>query len=134
MYGRDEVITDITNIVHRFAGHSRNVVRYQHDRSYATNTTSSRAVGYGAARSHSSMTDSISDRSAPDVASLFAKSAESPSYCSGLDGSDMSSTANGRQVGNKDKQGVTVIAVSGAGGVGKSTVLGAVQSMARQNG
>ena len=62
------------------------------------------------------------------------KSNASPSYHSGFDGSDISSNAGRPLINGAQKQGVEIVAITGPGGVGKSTVFNAVQNVARQHG
>ena len=66
--------------------------------------------------------DTLSDTSNPESAdNPGPKSSASPSYCSAVDGSDISSS-NSRMIHNVNgKQNTTVVAVYGAGGIGNYT-------------
>lgn len=120
------MISEMTYIIERFVGLYKSTRSRLHGKSssYATNSNS-------AARNQDSNNDSTGD-SMSDVSGT--KSTASPSYCSALDSSDVSS-ANSRHVAAvNSKQNTTIVAVYGPGGVGKSTVFNAVMTTARQSG
>lgn len=138
IYGRQGVIGEMTYIIQRVSGIYKST-RNRRDKSYSgstmpTITSDNFHVG------NASMSDNLSDHlsvhdtfSAPGVsgAGTGNKSNASPSYCSGFDGSDISSN-NG--TGHRSRQGVEIVSLYGSGGVGKSTIFNAVQNVARQHG
>lgn len=138
IYGRQGIISEMTYIIQRVAGVYKSI-RNRRDKSYSTGSTMPTITSGGEFHaSNGSISDSLSDRLSNNEGSALGgiggtgpKSNASPSYCSGFDGSDISSS-NGRQHSNK--QGVEIVAVAGPGGVGKSTVFNAVQNVARQHG
>lgn len=141
IYGRQATIGEMTYIIQRVAGVYK-CIRSRREKSHSTGSTlqtitSDNFPGGGTA----SVSDSMSDHcSVPDSSSFTGggnvlsavKSNASPSYCSGFDGSDISS-GNGR-IASGNKQGVEIVALAGPGGVGKSTIFSAVQNVARQHG
>ncbi|KAF7722487.1 hypothetical protein EC973_003107 [Apophysomyces ossiformis] len=128
IYGRQNIIAEMTSIIQNVAAVYKSSIQRRHNTHYATS-----AVLSEYRTNSSSIADSVSEVSGVDSASeLEGRSAASPSYCSGLDGSE-ESIANNRVISPK-KQGVEIVAVYGPGGIGKSTLLGAVQNLARQNG
>ncbi|KAG0194465.1 hypothetical protein DFQ28_010548, partial [Apophysomyces sp. BC1034] len=128
IYGRENVIAEMACIIQNVAAVYKSSLLRRHNRSYAPSIMPSETQA-----NSSSTAESISDLSGTDIISgLGGKSAASPSYYSGLDGSD-GSNGTSRVLGLK-KQGVEIIAAYGPGGIGKSTLLSAVQSVARQNG
>ncbi|KAI8374713.1 uncharacterized protein BYT42DRAFT_577365 [Radiomyces spectabilis] len=131
IYGRQSVVVEMTYIIQRVAGLYKSM-RYRRERSQAA--VSSTLPTSDVTGSNASATESMSDMSSShEVASIIGtKSVASPSYCSGLDGSDVSSGTS-RAIGSS-KQGTEIIALYGPGGVGKSTLFNAVQNVARQNG
>ncbi|KAI8638914.1 hypothetical protein BD408DRAFT_446418 [Parasitella parasitica] len=138
IYGRQGIISEMTYIVQRVAGVYKSI-RNRRDKSYSTSSTLRTITSGGDPQaSHASVSDGLSDRLSFNEGSIVGgttgtgtKSNASPSYCSGFDGSDISS-GNGRQHANK--QGVEIVSIAGPGGVGKSTVFNAVQNVARQHG
>ncbi|KAI8987483.1 hypothetical protein BDF20DRAFT_850535 [Mycotypha africana] len=157
IYGRQGTISEMTYIIQRVSGVYKSI-RNRREKTYSTGSTlhtmTSASVAFngtntGSTVNHSVlsgvgassiMSDDLSDRLSNNdttssiVAGTYGtatKSNASPSYCSGFDGSDMSSN-HGR--GPSSKLGVEIVAISGPGGVGKSTVFNAVQTVARQHG
>ncbi|KAI7853030.1 hypothetical protein BDC45DRAFT_174217 [Circinella umbellata] len=137
IYGRHALISEMTYIIERHVNTYKAVTGRNRERSnYGTNssnTNSSTEFLTGNGGVH--MIDTLSDTSSPESADNGErKSTASPSYCSGVDGSDISSS-NTRMVHNVNgKQNTTLVAVYGAGGIGKSTLFNAVQSTARNHG
>lgn len=134
----------MTYIIQRVAGVYKSI-RSRRDKSHSPGSTLQTITSENFHTGNGSVSDCLSDQcSTTDsyngggvpsgVLSSGAgvKSNASPSYCSGFDGSDISS-GNGRIVGGH-KQGVEIVSISGPGGVGKSTIFGAVQNVARQHG
>jgi len=128
----------MTYIIQRVAGVYKSI-RNRRDKSYSTGSTMPTITSGGDFHaSNASVSDGLSDRLSTNEGSALGgtvgagpKSNASPSYCSGFDGSDMSSN-NGRP--HSSKQGVEIVSIAGPGGVGKSTVFNAVQNVARQHG
>ncbi|KAI9021513.1 hypothetical protein CLU79DRAFT_703166 [Phycomyces nitens] len=128
VYGRQSMIVEMTFIIHRVSGVYK-CLRHR-ERSYATSSSYPTTDMHPSNNSTIESTESVS---IPDVVSITGgKSNATPSYCSGLDGSDVSSTT-GRGASKSHKQGTEIIAVYGPGGIGKSTLLSAVQNVARQS-
>ncbi|CEP08745.1 hypothetical protein [Parasitella parasitica] len=142
IYGRQAIISEMTYIIQRVAGVYKSI-RNRRDKSYSTGSTLRTITSGGDPQpSSTSVSDGLSDRLSFNEGSVVGggvggatgtatKSNASPSYCSGFDGSDISS-GNGRQ--HAHKQGVEIVSIAGPGGVGKSTVFNAVQNVARQHG
>lgn len=142
IYGRQAIIGEMTYIIQRIAGVYKSI-RNRREKSHSVGSTLHTITSDNYQVGTASVSDSMSDHcSIPDSGSYTGggailsgagvKSNASPSYCSGFDGSDISS-GNGRiAVGHK--QGVEIVSLSGPGGVGKSTIFGAVQNVARQHG
>jgi len=138
IYGRQGIIGEMTYIIQRVAGVYKSI-RNRRDKSYSTSSTMPTITSGGDFHaSNASVSDSLSDRLSNNEGSALGgtvgagpKSNASPSYCSGFDGSDISS-GNGRP--HSSKQGVEIVSIAGPGGVGKSTVFNAVQNVARQHG
>lgn len=141
IYGRQGIIVEMTYIIERVAGVYKSF-RTRHNKSHSAGSTLPTITSENFHAGNRSMSDGLSDHlSAADssyaiggvnLSGTGTKSNASPSYCSGFDGSDISS-GNGRLSG-AHKQGVEIVSLSGPGGVGKSTVFGAVQNVARQHG
>lgn len=140
IYGRQGIIGEMTYIIQRVAGVYKSI-RNRRDKSYSTGSTLPTITSGGdfhASNASLSVSDGMSDRLSNNEGSALGgtagagtKSNASPSYGSGFDGSDISSS-NGRQ--HTNKQGVEIVSIAGPGGVGKSTVFNAVQNVARQHG
>ncbi|KAI9259730.1 hypothetical protein EDC94DRAFT_542589 [Helicostylum pulchrum] len=144
IYGRQGIIVEMTYIIQRVAGVYKSI-RSRRDKSYSAGSTLQTITSESFHTGNASVSDCLSDQcSATDSyngggsggvvlsSGIGVKSNASPSYCSGFDGSDISSSGNGRIAGHK--QGVEIVSICGPGGVGKSTVFGAVQNVARQHG
>lgn len=131
----------MTYIIQRVAGVYKSI-RSRRDKSHSAGSTLQTITSESFHAGNASVSDGLSDHcSAPDTSSytggvglsgIGSKSNASPSYCSGFDGSDISS-GNGRVISGH-KQGVEIVSICGPGGVGKSTIFGAVQNVARQHG
>lgn len=140
IYGRQATIGEMTYIIQRVAGVYKSI-RSRREKSHSTGSTLQTITsdhGGGTASVSDGMSDhcSVPDSSSyPGVGPVISavKSNASPSYCSGFDGSDISS-GNGRIASGHHRQGVEIVALAGPGGVGKSTIFGAVQNVARQHG
>lgn len=145
IYGRQGTIAEMTYIIQRVAGvykSIRNRCEKSHSNGSTLPTITSEFHASNASVSDGDLSDHLSNQgtgssyngnSGINLNGTGTKSNASPSYCSGFDGSDISSGGNGRtQV--RRKQGVEIVAISGPGGVGKSTIFGAVQNVARQHG
>lgn len=139
IYGRQGIISEMTYIIQRVAGVYKSI-RNRREKSYSTGSTMPTITSENFHAGNASMSDDLSDRlsvhdensaTGVDGGCSGSKSNASPSYCSGFDGSDISS---GNGTGQRRKQGVEIVAVSGPGGVGKSTIFNAVQNVARQHG
>ncbi|OAD03327.1 Serine/threonine kinase hybrid, partial [Mucor lusitanicus CBS 277.49] len=138
IYGRQGIISEMTYIIQRVAGVYKSI-RNRREKSYSTGSTMPTITSGGDFHaSNASVSDGLSDRLSNNEGSALGgtvgagpKSNASPSYCSGFDGSDISS-GNGRP--HSSKQGVEIVSIAGPGGVGKSTVFNAVQNVARQHG
>lgn len=132
IYGRQSIISEATYIIEQYAGLYKSTRTRSRDKSSYANTNSTQMAAY--ISNGGSTADTMSDTSGRSSnGGLGPKSNASPSYCSGLDGSDVSSTMNGRTVMGK-KQYTTIVGLYGPGGAGKSTVMNAVLTTARQNG
>ncbi|KAI9352389.1 hypothetical protein BD770DRAFT_445542 [Pilaira anomala] len=141
IYGRQGTIVEMTYIIQRVAGVYKSI-RSRRDKSHSAGSTLQTITSESFHAGNASVSDDLSDHcSAPDTSSfpggvglsgIGSKSNASPSYCSGFDGSDISS-GNGR-VMNGHRQGVEIVSICGPGGVGKSTIFSAVQNVARQHG
>ena len=139
IYGRQGTIVELTYIIQRVAGVYKSI-RNRREKSHSTTSTLPTITSENFHISNASVSEgSLSDRlSTNDTNSIAGgtvgagtKSNASPSYCSGFDGSDISS-GNGRV--QSSKQGVEIVSLSGPGGAGKSTLCNAVQNIARQHG
>ncbi|KAI9487280.1 MAG: hypothetical protein EXX96DRAFT_552526 [Benjaminiella poitrasii] len=138
IYGRQGTIVEMNYIIQRVAGVYRSL-KNRREKSYSTGSTLPTITSGGDFHaSNGSMSDNMSDHLSGNEGSMIngtiivgTKSNASPSYCSGFDGSDISS-GNGKV--QSIKQGVEVVCISGPGGVGKSTLFNAVQNVARQHG
>ncbi|KAI7900513.1 uncharacterized protein BX663DRAFT_517888 [Cokeromyces recurvatus] len=138
IYGRQGTIVEMNYIIQRVAGVYK-TMKNRKDKSYSTGSTLPTITSGGDFHiSNASVSDNTSDHLSGNEGSVTngaintgTKSNTSPSYCSGFDGSDISS-GNGRV--QSIKQGVEIVCISGPGGVGKSTLFNAVQNVARQHG
>ncbi|RCI00486.1 hypothetical protein CU098_005326, partial [Rhizopus stolonifer] len=139
IYGRQGTIVEMTYIIQRVAGVYKSI-KNRREKSYSTGSTMPTITSENFHAGNASVSDEgLSDHlSNTDANSMIGgalgagtKSNTSPSYCSGFEGSDISS-GNGRvQAG---KQGVEIVCLAGPGGAGKSTLCNAVQNVARQHG
>lgn len=147
IYGRQGTIVEITYIIQRVADvykciRNRREKTHSNGSTLPTITSENFHIASNASVSDGDLSDRLSthgssysgnNASAINLSGTGTKSNASPSYCSGFDGSDISSSGNNRITGGH-KQGVEIVAISGPGGVGKSTIFGAVQNVARQHG
>ncbi|KAI9311978.1 hypothetical protein BX666DRAFT_2021136 [Dichotomocladium elegans] len=119
IYGRQPAISEMTYIIERTAGYYRTVSRP------TISSNHSRFMEY----------DTTSDILSLSEHSSYGKSISSPSLYSTLDTtSDLASTSNNTNRRANNRLGATIVGVYGPGGIGKSTLLTAVQPTARQHG
>jgi Mrp family chromosome partitioning ATPase len=121
---------ELNYIIQRVAGVYKSINKNKREKSYSTGSTLPTVTSGDALSVSDSMSDQLSNNESLGH-DLGSKSNASPSYCSGFEGSDISS-GNGRS--GHHKQGVEIVALSGPGGVGKSTLFNSVQNVARKQG
>ncbi|KAI9488872.1 hypothetical protein BDB00DRAFT_846468 [Zychaea mexicana] len=139
IYGRHHILSEMTYIIERHVNAYRTALARTRERS--TQAASSNAGpsveilnGSNGGAGGINTIDTYSDTSAPESADHGPKSTASPSYCSGLDGSDVSSSTSRAVQNTNARQSTTMVAVYGPGGIGKSTLFNAAQATARQHG
>jgi hypothetical protein len=132
IYGRQPLIVEITYVIQHTASVFKSTGS-KRDKSHGSGSTVPTITSASDLLHHQrTLSDSASETalSNHDLSSFNTgtKSNTSPSYCSGSDYSG----GNGRLTSGK--QGVEIVCLSGPGGVGKSTLFNAVQTVARQEG
>ncbi|EIE91775.1 hypothetical protein RO3G_16486 [Rhizopus delemar RA 99-880] len=132
IYGRQPLIVEMTYVIQHTASVFKSTGS-KRDKSHGSGSTVPTITSASDLLHHQrTLSDSASETalSNHDLSSFNTgtKSNTSPSYCSGSDYSG----GNGRLTSGK--QGVEIVCLSGPGGVGKSTLFNAVQTVARQEG
>ncbi|KAI9491307.1 hypothetical protein BDB00DRAFT_833957 [Zychaea mexicana] len=129
IYGRQDIISEMTFKIERCAGLYKPMRLRSINSNNRTKTSSTGVTEV----MRDVLSDDVSDEAASNGDGTFI-STTSPSRCSnsGVEGSDVSSMT-GRLAGTS-RITATVVGVYGPGGIGKSTLLSAVQPTARKNG
>ncbi|KAI8138422.1 hypothetical protein BJV82DRAFT_717467 [Fennellomyces sp. T-0311] len=141
VYGRQSAISEMTSMIEQYAADYKasRMRTHQHDR-LSSRVTSSLSNVSGQLSTTASIPDTISEGSVTEEVNWGdiggSKSMDTHSFYSGFAGSEKSSARSSiLSSSNRVKKSMTVIvSLYGSGGIGKSTILGVVHPLARQNG